>query len=367
MRVFLFFVLVLVAGFAAGVVADRVEPTKSLLTEHAGTVIDQFIAPPPPPVEPVETSPLPLEEGAERLSAAELAAFGIEPCFPKRALPAAADRPWLTRQTQVTTVFDRGALPPSPDLSDYPGLIKIEGIRSETGAEREHCAAVRMAKHWFLTAAHCVLDLNFDTGPRTIDVIAITPSDDVNEETTKVVSVTGALCHSAYRRQGRQYSNDIAVLYLEDVSAFEAVEIATLETAEHGLIPFDFRRTYISGWGKNGGARYLQGGPIAILDAGEAVLVGERIGPRGPNVGDSGAPLYLARDEGPIVVGTLSQVTQDRDQNGDRSIYVRTKAMHDWVSRTMAICAQNGAYVCAPNIPAATDDANAQKSVADSL
>ena len=364
MRVFVFFILVAVISFAGGIIADRVEPTKGLISQHAAPLIEQIIGPPKPA--PAQDLPLRLADGESRLSAAELAAYGIESCFPKRALPPEEDRPWLNWSHQTAGVFDRGALPPAPDLADYPGLIKIEGIRTESGTEREHCAAVRVSEHWFLTAAHCILDLNYEAGQPTIDVIAITPFEDLTDEATEVVPLTGAICHSAYGTSRRQYPNDIALFYLRDVSAFEPVEIARLETPEHELIPFDFRRAHIAGWGKNGATRYLQGGPVTIVEAGEAVLIGERIGPRGPNVGDSGAPLYVTREDGPLVVGTLSQVTQDRNENGLRSVYVRTKTMQDWSTRARTICEQNGRYVCRPNIPATPEDANGSESVAAS-
>jgi len=144
----------------------------------------------------------------------------------------------------------------------------------------------------------------------------------------------------------QQYPNDIALIYLEDVSAFSEVAIASLESSQHDLIASDFQNTYISAWGKNGGTRFLQGGPVEMAEIGEAVLIADRIGEKGPNVGDRGAPLYLETDEGPLVIGTLSQVTQDTETNGDRSIYIRTKTVYDWVQRTMEICEQDGRYVC---------------------
>ncbi|MHA7899334.1 MAG: trypsin-like serine protease [Henriciella sp.] len=365
MRVFLLFLLVLGLGFLGGVIADRMEPSKRLIDQHLKPLIDQVAPPPPAAPEPIAL--LRLADGATTLAAAELAAYGIDACFPRQAPPPLQDRPWLNRDSNTGGLFDRGALPDAPDLTAHPGLIKIETIRSETGAEREHCAAVRVAEHWFLTAAHCLTSLERGAAKPVYDVIAITPSEDVHSEDTQVVSVTGAVCHAAYGRYRQQYPNDLALFYLADTTGFETVAIAPLETPEHGLIPFDFRRAYIAGWGKNGGTRYLQGTTVTIIEAGEAVLFGERIGPRGPNVGDSGAPLYLAREDGPLVVGTLSQVTQDQHQNGERSMYVRTKAIQDWVTRTIEICEQNGMYACAPNLAASKDAADSQESVADTL
>lgn len=363
MRAFFLLVLMLLIGFFGGLYADRVEPAKSLITQYIAPVLDRIVPDQPPKPEPEPVSPILLEEDEENLAPEALLAFGIETCFPRQTLTEVTERPWLNRDVNAQGLFDRAALPASPDLSDYPGLIKIEGIRSPLGNEREHCAAVRVAEHWFLTAAHCIIDLDIRTAKPTFDVIAITPSDDVRSEETQVVPLAGAICHAAYGMNRQQYPNDIALFYLEDVSAFEMVQIASLETAEHALTPADLRRTYISGWGKNGGTRYLQGGRISIVESGEAVLIGERIGPRGPNVGDSGAPLYLTTEEGPLVIGTLSQVTQDADQNGERSIYIRTKTMHDWISRTITICEQEDRYVCLPPPPVEAE--NITESVAN--
>lgn len=364
MRILLVFLLALIIGFGAALFGERTEPTKSLIETHVTPLVEQVIAPPAPAPEP--QSPLPIPPDQPALARSELSAFGIRPCFPNSSNPPLGERPWLRRDTTTQSLFDRGAIPPSPDLSDYPGLIKIEGIRSVTGDEREHCAAVRISEHWFLTAAHCLVGTQFPTPKIIHDVIAITPSDDVQSDTTEVSPVTGAVCHTAYG-QGRQSAlNDFALFYLNDVTAFASVAIAPLETPEHKLIPFDFRRTYIAGWGKNGGSRYLQGGPVGVFRAGEALLIAERIGTRGPNVGDSGAPLYLAREEGPLVVGVLSQVAQDSQENGERSIYVRAKAMQDWINRTMAICKQHGRYVCGPRIVQSDPSPIETESVADS-
>ncbi|MEP1145368.1 MAG: S1 family peptidase [Henriciella sp.] len=364
MRAFFLTILAVILGFTGGLYADRIEPTKSLIAQHVSPLLSRIL---PSPPEPEPVSPLPLSEEAEALTTAELAAFGIESCFPRAVLAETEDRPWLMRDVGSQGLFDEAALPTPPDLIDYPGLVKIEGIRSPIGTEREHCAAARVSEHWFLTAAHCIIDLDIETASPTYDIIAVTPSGDVRGEDTQVVPITGAVCHSAYEMNRQQYPNDIALFYLEDVSAFENVVIAELETPSHNLIPFDFRQIYVAGWGKNGGTRYLQGGPVALVEPGEAVLIGERIGPRGPNVGDSGAPLYLAREEGPLVVGTLSQVTQDAEQNGDRSIYIRTKSIHEWAMRTMAICEQNDGYVCTPTPPPTAPDVISEESVADSL
>ena len=47
-----------------------------------------------------------------------------------------------------------------------------------------------------------------------------------------------------------------------------------------------------------------------------------------------------------MVVGVLSQVTQDEETLGDTGIYVRAKSVYDWIERTKAVCEKDGAYVC---------------------
>ena len=338
MRAIFLMMVGLIIGLGAGIFAVHKEPTKTLITTHLGPYLGG-----------TETNPEPhlrLKDGETHLSAEALSDVGIESCFPRQETVTLEERPWLNRDVGAAGLYDAADLPPSPDLTDYPGLIKIEGIRSPLGTEREHCAAVRVSEHWFLTAAHCIIDLDITTARPTFDVIAVSPSSDVRSPETQVEPLTGAVCHAAYGMNSQQYPNDIALFYLEETDAFLNVEIASLEGAEAGLLPADFQNTYVSGWGKNGGTRYLQGGAVAMVEIGEAVLIADRVGAKGPNVGDSGAPLYLETAAGPLVIGTLSQVTQDLNEDGDRSIYIRTKAVHDWIERTMAICEQDGTYVC---------------------
>lgn len=337
MRGFLLLVVGLLVGALVGIVADRMSPTKEMIDPIA----ERYL----PSSSSQDATALDFGEGP--FSSQQLAAFGLESCFPRADVETPEEQPWLVREGGAL-IPDDYMPEPFPDLADYPGLIKIEGIRSTLGSEREHCAAARIAEHWFLTAAHCIIDLDLETAKPTYDVIAITPAYDVRTEGIAVSSIRGAICHAAYGMNRQQYPNDVALFYVDDISAFEEVAIAQLETGTMTLLPRDLTETYIAGWGRNGQTRYLQGGPVKMTEVGEAILIGDKIGTRGPNVGDSGAPLYATTPEGPLIVGILSQVTQDRDQNGDRSIYIRAKAVHDWVERTMSICEQGGDYVCGP-------------------
>lgn len=338
MRAFFLLVLGLAVGGGLGILAVHKEPTKTLIELHLGPYLSISGNDPVPP--------LILKEGETHFSAEALNDFGIESCFPRQNIADLDERPWLNRDVGAAGLYNAEDLPPSPDLTNYPGLIKIEGIRSPLGTEREHCAAVRVAEHWFLTAAHCIIDLDITTARPTFDVIAVTPSADVRSAETRVEPLSGAVCHAAYGMNSQQYPNDIALFFIQNVDAFSNVKVAALETPTMGFLPSEFRNTYVSGWGKNGGTRYLQGGAVRMAEIGEAVLIADKVGAKGPNVGDSGAPLYLETADGSVVIGTLSQVTQDSNEDGDRSIYIRTKTMHDWIQRTMLICEQDGEYIC---------------------
>lgn len=275
-----------------------------------------------------------------------LNSYGIRNCFYGLSDLVPLERPWLQRDKTYRGLTDITRPEVFPELTDYPGLVKIEIIRSKLGSDREHCSAVRVDTHWFLTAAHCFEKENPDRARPLFDVIAVSPALDVLGADTQIEPLKGALCHGEHGVSRYRYTTDVALFFIEDVSAFESVEIATLEHGGQHLTHQDFEKAYISGWGRNGGSRYLQGGAVAISLFGESVLISERIGKRGPDVGDSGAPLYIDYGEGPLVVGLLSQVTQDLESYGETGIYVRVKSIRDWVERVKTVCEVDAEYVC---------------------
>ncbi len=345
MRIFLLIVLCLIFGGFAGVLADRNGATRGWIDQ----VYKPAVLPVASPVSPVPTLPgIPDvdEEFTGIYSSETVKQYSIRRCFTSAVADTLPERPWLHRDANWVGLTDLETPKDFPDLSLYPGLVKIEIIHSRRGSDREHCSAVRVDTHWFLTAAHCFEAEDPDRALPVYDIIVVTPSHDVRTRETKVTSLAGAMCHAEHGVSRLRYPTDIALFYVEDVSQFSRVPVADLERSGQHLRRDAFENAYISGWGSNGGSRYLQGGPVSVIQYGESVLVSERVGERGPNVGDSGAPLYIDYGEGPLAVGILSQVTQDQEANGETGIFVRIKSVRDWIERTKSICEVDGAFVC---------------------
>lgn len=345
MRIALLVLITLLIGGVLGIVADRVPQTRALMDD----IYQPWSVPAGSPLAPLpDISHLyrdaQLPTGIYDVEALE--EYSIRNCFYGLSDQVPLERPWLQRDTRTRGLTDIARPEVFPDLAAHPGLIKMEIIHSKLGSDREHCSAVRVGEHWFLTAAHCFRAEDPDRALPVFDIIAITPSEDVRGAETRVAPLKGAVCHAEHGVSRYRYTTDIALFFVEDVTAFETVEIAALEHGGLQLGRAAFEKSYISGWGRNGGSRYLQGGPVLLSLLGESVLVSERIGERGPNVGDSGAPLYVDYGEGPLVVGVLSQVTQDQATLGETGIYVRAKSVWDWIERTKAVCENDGEYVC---------------------
>jgi len=345
MRVFLLFVFSLIIGGGLGILADRTPQTRAWLDEVYSPANLPDVSP-YAPLPDLDQLYLDAQIPTGIYDPDALETYGIGNCFYGLSDQVPLERPWLTRDVLGRRLNDLERPESLPDLVDYPGLIKIEIIHSKLGSDREHCSAVRVDEHWFLTAAHCFEAEDLNRTLPVFDVIALTPSLDVRSSGTQVAPVKGAVCHSEHGISRLRFSTDIALFYIEDVSAFQDVAIAELEHGGLHLSRTAFDRAYISGWGRNGGSRYLQGGPVNMTQLGESVLVSERIGERGPNVGDSGAPLYINFGDGPLVVGVLSQVTQDEETLGETGIYVRAKSIRDWVERVKFVCEREGKYVC---------------------
>ncbi|MEO1475153.1 MAG: trypsin-like serine protease [Pseudomonadota bacterium] len=342
MRGLIIFLFTLVAGAALGIYADRTEPTRAMIGEIYGSVFGGDVA-------VLDASGVEIARqhfGSEPFTNEDLEPFGIRKCLNRAAPETPVDPVWLDLEARRPSLNDQDPPLSFPDLMDHPGLVKFEAIQSPRGTERAHCAAARIAEHWFLTAAHCFEETDPGKQKPTYDVIAVTPSSDVRSDTTMVTPITGALCHASHGVTYYKYPNDVALFYLEDVSAFADVPLATLEHESMRLTGRNLSNAYYAAWGSNGGSRFLMGGPIAIREVGEAVLNGGGTGSVRPAVGDSGSPLYVDDGAGPIVVGVLSQANPGETFDSEVAVYVRVKAIRGWIERTIAMCEQDGAYVC---------------------
>ena len=343
--------IVLFAGMVAGVLADRtlslreqIDPVYQKWTDSAAPLGEV--------IEPNEVASLPTTlAGLDiALDADQLAALNLVACYRAQLGAEDIERDWLNLDQIQATQANAPRPDTFPDLSIHPGLVKIELIKSPLGSNREHCGATRISRNWFLTAAHCFQAKDPGQRIELFDAIAVTPREDVRGADTASVPIKAAFCHAGFGNENgtlwQGYSNDVALFYLEDVDVFSDVQIAPLERA--GLQPDNsaYTNTYISGWGRNGASRYLSGGPVQISQFGEALLVTQRIDGVGPDVGDSGSPLYADFGQGPMVIGVLSSVTTSEDETQKPATFVRVKSVLDWTRRGVSVCEENGELVC---------------------
>ncbi|MEL6753872.1 MAG: trypsin-like serine protease [Pseudomonadota bacterium] len=331
---YILILLLLIAAAAGGIYAAKFEPTASMIDDALEGVIEPADAPLPVP---------PLPDGAASYDAAVLASLDMQTCFDAEAkFSDNSERVWLDRAVRATPEPGTWQF---PDLANYPGLVKLEQIKSSLGNSREHCGAARIAENWFMTASHCVLDYQALSAAAT-DLMLLTPAEDIFSEAVETVPVTGAVCHLDFGMDQWRFSNDIALLYVEDTSGLVSVPIATLEPEDSDLRRGDIDAFHIAGWGSNGDFRFLQGGVVAPERVGQSVLVTARIDAKGPDVGDSGSPLYTFIDGEPVVIGVLSNVRRQVPPELKSAAYVRVKGVRDWLETAMAVCGQDGEFVC---------------------
>lgn len=327
----LFLILISVlAGAAGALYVDRLPDYRPL--------IDRVVS----PLLPVDES-LVSSSGAS-LSEAELEQWAIEPCFARSQAFDEVPPVWMERMALGPLSSQRTPTFQYPNLDNMPGLVKLEQILSSGGNQRHHCAATRIAEHWFLTANHCVLMRG--TSTEVVDMILVGPREDVMQAESIIVPVAGAVCHSAWFSQTGKFDDDLALVYVEDVGPLHDVKIATMDSSAAPLPPSVYDTAYFAGWGKNGDNRFLQGGSLTVSNVGETFIMTDNGGEFAPCVGDSGGPLYVYRDGRPRVVGVLSSVTTDACPPFDRAFYMRLKTFEGWIRTTMKICEQKGQFVC---------------------
>lgn len=320
-----------ILGLAGATLALRLEPSRSL----AAPLLDRVL----PLATPPALSLADLPAGADRFSAGQLAGLGVRTCFARDPAYADAPPPWMVRPPLGPMNAAETAARPAPDLAALPGLLKLEQVRSPNGNAREHCAASRIAEHWFMTAAHCLKEGSFDT-------LLIAPKPDIAEESAVIMPVERALCNAAWYSGTGKFDDDIALLYVADTTALADLPVTPIERPADGFTVPDFSAPRFAGWGKNGDNRFLQGGPVMFDTFGTLFLTVSPVGDFGPCVGDSGGPLFAATPKGTRIVGVLSSVTDDACPPYGQAFYVRTRAFADWLDRAMATCRQKGRFVC---------------------
>lgn len=344
MRTIILGLVMLMIGLAAGLALPRFSSTGDVVNPILDEVLP--IRPEPVPTTP-EPAPatrpaIPLSEmppGRDRFGTQQLAGLSIRSCWTRPAEFTTTPPGWMKRPP--LSAFNAAETPvrPHPDLSRLPGLIKFEQIRSPSGNAREHCAGVRIAPNWVLTAAHCVKTGAFDS-------LLVHPRNDVAEEATRVVPVAQALCHDAWFSQTGKFDDDIALLYVRASADLDPLPIIPTEHEADGLTLSDFLGARFGGWSKNGDNRFLQGGPVAVNTLGNTYLTASPVEDFGPCVGDSGGPLFIDRPEGTVTVGVLSAVTDDTCPPYGEAFYIRVKSYGRWIDRAMATCVQEGRFVC---------------------
>ncbi len=235
-------------------------------------------------------------------------------------------------------------------LSAFPGIVKIEPRRTDAAGivASGHCGAVRVARNWFVTAAHCI-DEPFD------EIRLIGESANLRSPDARRTSAEYAVCHAGYQGTDNGYANDIALVRLseEQIAGLGNVPVARFGQTALPLAPANYPVGEMAGWGLTRFDGQLSNDLLTtrlkIVAAGPAAITVSSENGAGPCIGDSGGPLYVTEADGSkTVVGILSVVEQNRttghfcegDYNGR---YTNLQGYAGWISSVMALCEQDGA------------------------
>ncbi|MBY9066586.1 trypsin-like serine protease [Hyphomonas sp. WL0036] len=235
-------------------------------------------------------------------------------------------------------------------LGSFPGIVKLEPRRAEpTGAIASgHCGAVRIARNWFVTAAHCI-DEPFD------ELRVIGEAANLRSPEAKRVSADYAICHAGYQGTNNGYANDIALVRMNEaqIAALGNVPVARFGATAKPLAPANYPAGEMAGWGLTRFDGQLSNELLTtrlkITHAGPATITVASENGAGPCIGDSGGPLYVTEEDGSkTVVGILSVVEQNRTTGhfceGDYSgRYTNLQGYAGWISAVMALCETDGA------------------------
>lgn len=230
-------------------------------------------------------------------------------------------------------------------LGAFPGIVKIEPRRAEpTGAVASgHCGAVRVARNWFVTAAHCI-DEPFD------EIRVIGEAANLRSPEAKRASAEYAVCHAGYQGTDNGYANDIALVHLSEdqVAGLGNVPVARFGATSRPLAPANYPIGEMAGWGLTRFDGQLSNDLLTtrlkITHAGPAAITVASDNGAGPCIGDSGGPLYVTEADGSkTAVGILSVVEQNRttghfcegEYNGR---YTNLQGYGDWITSVMALC-----------------------------
>lgn len=235
-------------------------------------------------------------------------------------------------------------------LSAFPGIVKIEPRRAEAGGivASGHCGAVRVARNWFVTAAHCI-DEPFD------EIRVIGEAANLRSPQARRATAEYAVCHAGYQGTDNGYANDIALVRLseEQVAAFGNVPVARFGNTGKPLAPANYPTAEMAGWGLTRFDGQLSNDLLTtrlkLTNAGPAAITVSSENGAGPCIGDSGGPLYVTEEDGSkTVVGILSVVEQNRMtgtfcEGEYAGRYTNLQGYAGWMTGVMALCEQDAA------------------------